>query len=349
MANLPLCKYRYALFVSYFGTRYQGSQRLILRGTNGDENTIQEAIEAGLESFLVAKRCRLTAASRTDKGVHAFMNTFTLPLMDYGMPTEVLKSRLNKYLARKGHDILVNEVVLTPAAFHPRCSVTSREYIYRIAVPDKHKTIGFKLDHRYPDLLGLLPLTELHRVSTVPTIDFDKAQKVMDLMNGRHDFASFTTTLNESSKGTVRTIDMDLVPEEPNTIHPDQHRICPLQFYRFYVKSEAFMHNQVRRMIGAILSYATYDKVKFREIERLLQNPHPSTWDGKCLIADACGLYLNKMTFSKELFDGTIKTYEDHSEELVTNIYTGENVIADKSDDVDDDEDDKRAGAQNTD
>lgn len=347
MANLPLCKYRYALFVSYFGTRYNGSQRLILRGSTGNQDTIQEAIEAGLQNFMPVKRCKLTAASRTDKGVHAHMNTFTLPLMDYGMPTEVLKTRLNKHLFKHKHDILVNEAVLTPADFHPRRFTTSREYIYRIAVPDRHKTSRFTLGHRCHDLLGLLPLNELHRVLPIPTIDFDKAHKAMELLSGEHDFASFAASLDEKvTKGSVRRVEMDLVPEEPDVNGLDQYRNCPMDFYRFHVKSKAFLHSQVRRMIGAILSFASYDMVKLHAIEKLLQNPHPTTWTSKMITAEACGLYLNKMTFSREAFDGTIKTYEDHSQESVSKIYSAENSTANESDDVDVDE---RANVETTD
>lgn len=123
VGNLPLCKYRYALFVSYMGTKYNGSQRLLARGKKGDQDTIQEAIEASLEEFLPIKRCKLTASSRTDKGVHALMNVYTLPLMDYDTPTEKIRRLANHHLARKKHDILVNDVLLMPAEFHPRANI----------------------------------------------------------------------------------------------------------------------------------------------------------------------------------------------------------------------------------
>lgn len=103
--NLPLCTHRYAMFVSYLGTKYLGSQRQIAREDSGIQNTIQEAIEWSLEFFLPLKRCKLTGASRTDRGVHALMNCFTLPLMDFDLPTEKMKRLANHNLMRMHHDI----------------------------------------------------------------------------------------------------------------------------------------------------------------------------------------------------------------------------------------------------
>lgn len=104
--NLPSCKYRYALFVSYLGHRYRGSQRLVSRSETNEQETVQEALEWSLESFLRKDRCRTTASSRTDKGVHALMNVYTLPLMDYELPTEKLKQQANFNLMRKQHDVM---------------------------------------------------------------------------------------------------------------------------------------------------------------------------------------------------------------------------------------------------
>ena len=105
-STLPLCPHRYALFVSYLGARYNGSQRLIGRGESSDEKTIQEAIECALENVFPKKRCKLTAGSRIDKGVHALMNCFSLPLMDFSISTEKLKRVTNLQLQQKIQDIM---------------------------------------------------------------------------------------------------------------------------------------------------------------------------------------------------------------------------------------------------
>lgn len=107
MANLPLCTHRYTLLVSYIGSRYHGSQRLIKRGAIlGSQDTIQEALEASLESVFPKDKCRCTAGSRTDRGVHSLMSCYTLPLMDFSIPTEKIKRLANASLVRQKHDIM---------------------------------------------------------------------------------------------------------------------------------------------------------------------------------------------------------------------------------------------------
>ena len=106
-SHLPLCTHRYALIVSYIGTRYNGSQRLINRNQQkGDQDTIQEALEASIESVIPKDKCRLTAGSRTDKGVHSLMSCYTLPLMDFTCPTEKMKRLSNLYLLKRHHEIV---------------------------------------------------------------------------------------------------------------------------------------------------------------------------------------------------------------------------------------------------
>lgn len=101
----PFCPYRYTLFVSYLGNYYNGSQRLTPRGLPSTQATVQEALESSLEKLFPKQRCKLTSSSRTDKGVHALMNCFTLPLMDFDIPTEVVKRKVNSDLQDKNHHI----------------------------------------------------------------------------------------------------------------------------------------------------------------------------------------------------------------------------------------------------
>lgn len=166
--NLPLCTHRYVLFVSYLGSKYNGSQRQVKRETQGVQNTVQEALEWSLETCFEEKRCRATSSSRTDKGVHALMNCFTLPLMDFSTPTEKVMRMANKRLADKHHEIVINDVILADAEFHPRKEARSREYIYKIAVINSSNSRNLSKDVRSVRMLHLVPITELYKVLPVP-------------------------------------------------------------------------------------------------------------------------------------------------------------------------------------
>lgn len=191
-----LVSHRYALFVSYLGTRYRGSQRVIARDKHGIQDSIQESIEWSLAKFMPTKEARLTASSRTDTGVHALMNCYTLPLMECKIPTEEMKRMANSHLIRRKHDIMyviqllvlqtpqkylilniqsphrqlqrINEVLLVPNDFHPRKRALSREYIYRIVVLNNYKDRYFNLTHRPEELFCHLPVTELYKVLPLP-------------------------------------------------------------------------------------------------------------------------------------------------------------------------------------
>lgn len=166
--NLPLCTHRYTLFVSYLGSKYNGSQRQINRETLGVKNTVQEALEWSLETCFDVKKCRVTSSSRTDKGVHALMNCFTLPLMDFSTPTEKVMQMANKRLANEQHEIVIKDVFLADAEFHPRRAAESREYIYKIAVINGSNPKNAKKNQRSLHMLHLLPIRELYRVLPVP-------------------------------------------------------------------------------------------------------------------------------------------------------------------------------------
>lgn len=314
---LPLCHHRYALFVSYLGSRYKGSQRLIKREDSGIQDTIQEAIEWSLESFLPKQKCRVTACSRTDRGVHALMNCYTLPLMDYQLPTEKIKRLANENLIRKNHDIVVNEVLLVPAEFHPRKKASSREYIYRIAVANsdyRHPTWKKTTWDNQVNLSHLLPVTELYKVLPLPCFDQEKAQEAIDLLKGKHDFASFGFKIQEGEE-TVREVDISLSPASIHGV--DQERNYPFKFYHFHFKSRAFLYNQVRRTVGAIVSYASYRTIDICDIKYLLDNPASRNWKPSMTVAAPWGLFLSKINYDKSSFEGTIKTHEDATEEKV--------------------------------
>lgn len=72
----------------------------------GNQDTVQEAVEKSLETVFPKDRCRCTAGSRTDKGVHSLMSCYTLPLMEFTTPTERIKRLANAHLTRNMHEIM---------------------------------------------------------------------------------------------------------------------------------------------------------------------------------------------------------------------------------------------------
>lgn len=168
IGNLPHFSHRYLLFVSYSGSRYKGSQRQINRETIGVKDTIQEALEWSLDACFGGKECRITSSSRTDKGVHALMNTYSLPLIDSSMKTNSLMQRANKRLSKAQHEIVVKDVMFVKSEFHPRRDAKSRDYIYKLAVINNPKLVNYYKNLPSTKMLHLLPITELYKVLPIP-------------------------------------------------------------------------------------------------------------------------------------------------------------------------------------
>lgn len=311
--NLPHCTHRYAIFVSYLGTKYRGSQRLTNREQTTNHDTIQEALEWSMESFLPKIKCRITSSSRTDRGVHALINCFTLPLMDFKLATDKFKSNTNQNLMSKNHDILVKEVLLVPADFHPQSKVYAREYIYRIAVMDKFR-VPILNSRRFSDGLNhLLPITELYRILPVARFDYQRALEAIEILRGKHDFTSFTTDLKEKDD-PIRDLQIDLVQVEPDQLKWADS--SPYTSYQFHFKTRSFLYNMVRRVVGCILSYATLRTIDLEDIRDMLNNPSRQGWKSNMFIAEPFGLYLSKIHWDRLAFEGTMKTYEDRIEKV---------------------------------
>lgn len=313
LRKLPFCTHRYAIFVSYLGTKYRGSQRLTNREQTTGHDTVQEALEWSMESFLPKVKCRITSSSRTDRGVHALTNCFTLPLMDFKLATDKFKSNANQNLMSKNHDIIVKEVLLVPADFHPRSCAISREYIYRLAVMDKFRVPQLSSKRFSDGLNHLLPITELYRILPVARFDYQRALEAINILKGKHDFRSFSGELKEN-EDPIRDLEIDLVQEEPNQLNWADS--SPYISYQFHFKTRSFLYNMVRRVVGCILSYATSRTIGLEDIRDMLNNPSREGWKSNMFIAEPWGLYLSKIHWDRSAFEGAIKTYGDKIEKV---------------------------------
>ncbi len=62
-------------------------------------------------------------------------------------------------------------------------------------------------------------------------------------------------------------------------------------FLEVEVRARSFLHNQIRRMVGAAQAVAT-GVISAGDVERMFRNPHPSNWDHRARTAPPQGLYL---------------------------------------------------------
>ena len=216
---------RLRLDLAYDGTDFHGwASQPRLR-------TVQGTLEAALAQVLRVESAPVTCAGRTDTGVHARGQVVHLDL-DEGVlessagrstrpPAEVLLRRLNGILPE---DVRVRRTSVAPVGFDARFSAVWRRYAYRIA-----------------DAPGLVdPLVRRSVLAWPRELDLARMNEAATLLRGEHDFAAFCK--QRVGATTIRTL------LELSWARDDAGRAVAT------VRADAFCHNMVRALVGAMIT-----------------------------------------------------------------------------------------------
>lgn len=140
------------------------------------------------------------------------------------------------------------------------------------------------------------------------SFDVGRAERVCDILRGTHDFASFSFQTKEEDD-TTRNIEIDILPVNDLTFKHENS--SQYDIYHFHFRSRAFLYNQIRRMMGVIISYASFGSLRLDEVQSMLDKPDSKSWPSQLYIAEPWGLYLSRMNYDKSSFRGTIKTNDE--------------------------------------
>jgi tRNA pseudouridine38-40 synthase len=200
--------------LAYDGTDFRGwaAQR------DPDVRTVGGVV-GDLLAAVLQEDVSLTAAGRTDAGVHARGQVVSFVTESEVTPDRILRA-INAALAP---EIVAREVVYAPEGFDARFSATAREYRYVIdtaAVPDPF--LGRSSWHRPGKL-------------SVPLMRAAVRQLVGEL-----DFASFCRSPG-GGRSTVRRLERVAVRREGELISID-------------FRANAFCHQMVRSLVGTLVA-----------------------------------------------------------------------------------------------
>ena len=248
------------LEISYLGSDFCGYQ------VQPDKRTVQSQLNNAAKA-LFGFDCDIVGCSRTDSGVHAnqFFATLTQKGTDYietDIPAEKIPLALSFHLPS---DIAVKNARWVDADFHPRYSVKSKEYLYRL----------------YCDSVRN-PFDEgraWHYTRRIDDEAFEKMQIAAKSFIGTHDFAAFMAS-NSSVSNTVRTIYSLEIERCGNMISV---RVC----------GDGFLYNMVRIIVGTLISVAE-GKIAHTEIESIIESKNRARAG---ITAPPQGLYLNKVLY----------------------------------------------------
>ncbi len=216
---------RWKITIEYKGTAYCGWQR------QDGMPSIQQDIEDAIEAFCQQK-ITLYAAGRTDSGVHAKGQVAHFDL-DYGerpLGGYNLAKALNAHLRPAPITIVKAEAV--DAEFSARYDAVNKLYLYRIINRPAPPPLEAELVWHYKKTLDVAAMHEAAQVLT-----------------GHHDFTSFRDT-HCQAKSPERTLDRLDVSARAYDDYGGVEIMVETE-------ARAFLHHQVRNMVGSLTLIGT--------------------------------------------------------------------------------------------
>ena len=217
---------RYFVEISYNGSKFHGWQ------IQSNAITVQQTIEQAFFTLL-KKQIKLTAAGRTDTGVHAIQMYAHFDLEEEDLLFG-LKIKLNSYL---GKDILLKNLYKMNKDAHARFDAIEREYKYFITQQkDVHNQENKYFFSR--------------------KLDFKLIQSATQIIKKNKNFKSFCRTRTDVTNFECEIFDFRFEVIE--------HEII------FTIKANRFLRNMVRSIIGTILDIGL-KKTSLKDLNNIIK------------------------------------------------------------------------------
>ncbi len=216
---------RFRLTLHYDGTRFFGWQM------QPEVRTVQGELQTTLERLTGAHRT-VTAAGRTDRGVHATGQVVAL-VLPRRWSAATLQRALNATLPG---DIWVVEAHPAPPAFHPRYDATAREYGYRLGL-----TAAARSPFHRPWCWPLARMTA-DTASTTANLDVEALHAAASLLSGEKSFAAFARAGQEQRGDRCNVTEARWAPWDLGM--------------EFTILANRFLHHMVRYLVGTMVDIA---------------------------------------------------------------------------------------------
>lgn len=202
---------RIALGVEYDGSRFLGWQ------TQPGGDTVQDAVQGAL-SAIAGAAISITAAGRTDRGVHALEQVVHFDV-EVSRPVTAWVRGVNALLPAS---VAVLWAMPIDERFHARYSARVRTYRYLL------------LNRPVRPALAAGRVGWFHA-----PLDIDAMRAAASRLIGEHDFSAFRSAECQAPSPVRRLTTLDIV-RHGNRIE-------------FVVRANAFLHHMVRNIVGALL------------------------------------------------------------------------------------------------
>ncbi|UCG76297.1 MAG: tRNA pseudouridine(38-40) synthase TruA [Gemmatimonadota bacterium] len=263
MSDLPLARFRAT--IQYDGTGFRGWQ------LQPGERTVQGDVERALGRLLAA-RCRVSAAGRTDTGVHAVGQEISFDAPRRWAEADLLRG-LNALLPR---DVWIERLRAADPDFQPRFRAEARRYEYLASDLE---------DGASPVLRG-----RIWHIGTTRTLDPEQLSRFSQALVGEHSFAALSKS-GQPERGTrCRVVRAEWTRTPTGLLH-------------FTIVADRFLHRMVRYVVTTLIEAAT-GRREAADLARLLAAGDPAggarapaAGTRSPVPAPACGLYLTGVRY----------------------------------------------------
>jgi tRNA pseudouridine38-40 synthase len=241
---------RYFIYFSYNGTRYHGWQ------IQPNAHSVQEEVTRAM-SLLLHENISLTAAGRTDTGVHAsnmvahFDTTYPISDLDS------IRYKLNSFLS---HDIAINKIEKVAPDKHARFDATSRTYKYYLTTSKNPFLKEFSAYINFP-------------------LDFSKMNEACNVLLGYTDFTSFSKLHTDTKTNNCKIMKAIWKKEQDKWV--------------FTIQADRFLRNMVRAIVGTMIEVGR-GKLSVEEFKEIIEKKNRCAAGSS---APAQGLFLVNVSY----------------------------------------------------
>ncbi|MGD2216317.1 MAG: tRNA pseudouridine(38-40) synthase TruA [Gemmatimonadales bacterium] len=208
--------WRVKLVLHYDGRDFYGWQ------TQSNRRTVQGELAAMLGRLCGEDSVGITAAGRTDRGVHATGQVASALIPSRFEEQELLRA-LN---ALAPSDLWVVSAERVPMSFHPRYDAVSRTYVYRIGLGPRARS---PFEHRWCWPLGR-------------SLDRERMSAATACIAGEHDFGAFAKS-GQPERGIRCNVSAAFWREAPRGEG----------ILEFEITADRFLHRMVRYLVGTLV------------------------------------------------------------------------------------------------
>lgn len=239
--------HHHRLVISYKGTRYFGWQDL---GKNEQKPTVQASIHQVLQKICKYQSCSISAASRTDAGVHAQGQVAKITIA-MAIESEKLLLGMNSLLPE---DIRILQCSPCAEGFNSNRDSKSKEYHYYFCTDPAHNPV-------LNDVVA--HISPACKASPAEPLDIELMQQACKLFIGEHDFYSFAKR-DANAGSTVRTIfSCELLRAQPLSFDNE--------IYYIKIVGNGFLKQMVRYIAGALFALGS-NQISLSAISEALVN-----------------------------------------------------------------------------